>query len=170
MYSIKIYTLACYDLSRRNKRIPSVTCIPRVSWELNVLNKVFSLRYYSNIFTSCIQSIRIDLINKYIFSSYWYHSYRNIDKNTNKVILLWNYKLQCIFVCKYSILLVTLRNIVYSRYFVTWYFFCDYIRYSHFLIRFLMKYQHNKWIIKFFLKRWYHDYRNYSIYQKGRTT
>ena len=57
-------------LSFRNKRTPSVTCIPRFSWELKLLKNyyishcVIILIY---LFTSCIQPMRIDVINKYIF-------------------------------------------------------------------------------------------------------
>ena len=42
--------------------------------------------FYSNIFISCIQCIKIDVIYKYIFLTQWYHSYRKKDNNINKVI------------------------------------------------------------------------------------
>ena len=43
--------------------------------------------------------------------------------------------------------------------------FSKYVRYSYFLIRFLLKYQHNKWIKNIFLKSWYHRYQNHGRYK-----
>ena len=48
-------------LNHRNKRTPSVTLwIPFLLLELKVPNNFYSPRFYSNIFTSCIQCMRVD--------------------------------------------------------------------------------------------------------------
>ena len=45
------------------------------------------------------------------------------------------------------------------------YFLSEYLLYSHFLIRFIMKCQRNKKAVSNCLNKWYHSYQNHTSYQ-----
>ena len=60
-------------------------------------------------------------------------------------------------------------NIVFTQHcfakITWWYFLSEYVLYNHFLIKFLMKYQRNKWIINIYVNGWYISTYWYHCYR-----
>ena len=81
MYAIKNFTLAhkagVVNVQKRDMH-------SEFFLKIKLLDNVFSLCYYSNIFTSHIQCIWIDVMYKHILLTKWYHSYQKIISFTRE--------------------------------------------------------------------------------------